>query len=238
MTSAAGGTDPAAGLLDTFLQVTGTSAPSDIALRTLTLHMLQHLAPRRFASRSLHLALTAGLERCADLPFTYDGSGAELEVGVDAFYLRRLAGLPSPAVELERFARALARLQSEGEGLYAWLLGEQVGRFHPEVKLRLGDRPFRTPRLHDGYYLTHLVLLDTDYFARPVSHPDASAWADALLDLGDWLVRRPNADLLGEVVITLKALGRDVRALMQQVHVSEPDDHHSLATLLLAHAAE
>lgn len=228
--------------LATFLAVTDTARPEDVALRALTLHMFEHVAPRAFAARALGPLQRDALERCARIDYGFDRGldAARLQAGLDAWLCRHLRGLPHAPPDPQALRTALRWLSEDDHLLYAWPLGEIAARCGVDVRVHVPPRPFvHGPRLHDAYYLTHLVLLDTDYFARPLSHPDAAEWGDALLRYVPWLQKRPDDDLAGEVVLCLKVMGLDTpaaRALVEHAPVS--DDAHTQATVLLALAAE
>lgn len=221
-------------LLDDFLAATAGGDTESIPLRALTLHMLQHLAPTLFARRGLTIALKEALERCADVPMVLTGSGGELEEGLDCWYLRTIRGLEAPAPNREKLAEALRRINDDGEGLYAWLLGEMAARAGVDVRVPFGERPFRDEQTQDAYFLTHEVMLQSDYFAKKIRVFDASP----LIALVPWLEEEPDADLIGEVAACLKFLGADTTAVMKLVAQAEAFDAHSTATLLLAQSAE
>lgn len=228
--------------LDTFLAATDTDRPGDLALRALTLHMFEHLAPKAFAARALEGPQRLALERCATLDCGFSGAleADRLEAGIDAWYCRHLKGLPHPAPDRDALRTALQWLADDDQLLYAWLLGEQAARCGLDVRVEVGRRPFlHVSRLHDAYFLTHLVMLDTDYFAKPLTHPEAKDWGDALLELVPWLTRKPNDDLAGEVALCLRVMGRDTPAARALVERAGPTpDAHAQATVLLAHSVE
>lgn len=229
--------------LEHFLALTAGPADDQVVLRALVLHMLRHRAPRLFAARALGPVLHAALEACAHVPFALEGTpeGDPLQDAVDAWYLRHVYRLPHAPPDRDAFATALRALADDDQLLYAWLLGELGARCGLDVRVPLDrPRPFlNVSRLHDGYWLTHLVLLDTEYLARPVSHPDAADWADALAGFVPWLARHPNLDLAGEVALCLDVLGRDASAALRLVQAAPPgDDPHEVATGLLALSGE
>ena len=113
-------------------------------------------------------------------------------------------------------------------------LGQQAARCGLEV--RVVETPRHVSLVHEAYWLTHLVLLESDYFARPIQRDD---WADALEKLVPWLLVNPHADLAGEVAFCLRFLGRDARALFPTfAPVRESRTNHEMATALLALSAE
>ena len=229
--------------LDTFLAATAGDAPTDVALRTLTLQMLRALAPRLFAQRGLAPHLQAALERCHRVGYGFPGTLDPdlLQAGIDAWFCRHLHGLPHPPPERVALEAALRELAAADQLLYAWLLGEIAARCGVDVRLPMdGPRPFlRVSRTHDAYFVTHLVLLASDYVARPVSAAQAAEWADALTEYVPWLHRNPNLDLAGEVAFCLRFLGRDAASLLSLVEAApHSDDPHTQATALLALSVE
>ena len=223
-----------------FLNATADDSAESIALRTLTLHMLSHLAPRLFAERNLATAQQAALARCASVDCGFDRplDADRIQAGVDAWYCRHLEGLlhAPPATYLLRTA---LEWLADDQLIFAWLIGEQAARCGLDVRVPVGNRPFAHSRLHHAYWLTHLVMLDTDYFARPLTSPDANAWADELASLVPWLEQQPNDDLAGEVAFCLHFMGRDARAAIALVEQAAPTaDAHAQATVLLALSAE
>lgn len=228
--------------LATFLAATDTGRPEDVALRALTLHVLEHVAPAAFAARGLAAVQRDALQRCAGVGYGFDEAlePDRLQAGLDAWLCRHLKALPHPPPDAAALRTALQWLAEEELLLYAWLLGELAARCGVDVRLAVPPRPFRHgPRLHDTYYLTHLVLLATDYCARPLTHADGGAWGDALLAAVPWLEQEPNEDLAGEVALCLRFMRRatpEVLALVEQAGVS--DDPHTQATVLLALSVE
>lgn len=229
-------------LLARFLEVTRGDDAEAIALRTLTLHMLAHGAPGFFAEHHLGPELTRALERCSTVGYGFDEQVLvedRLQAGIDVWLCRQLHGLPHPPPERAALRRALTWLLDESP-LYAWLLGELAARLGVDERVIVGrERPFaHVSRLHHAYFLTHLVLLDTDYFARRVTHPRAADWADELAQLVPWLEKKPNADLAGEVAFCLAVLGRDPAAARALIASEQPDEPHTVAAVLLGLVVE
>ncbi|MDP1823144.1 MAG: hypothetical protein Q8L48_07880 [Archangium sp.] len=212
----------------------------DWPLLALTLHMLEHLAPRLFEQLGLGALQREALEQCQAVAYDFSGDADRLQAGVDAWYCRHLKGLPHPPPDGDALRRALRALAEDDQLIYAWLIGEQAARCGLDVRVDVGPRPFmHGSRLHDAYWVTHLVMLGSDYFARPLTHPDAQAWGDALTALIPWLEQNPNADLAGEVAFCLRFLRRDASAaldLLQRAPATE--DPHAQATALLALSVE
>ncbi|MFZ5444954.1 MAG: DUF6895 family protein [Myxococcota bacterium] len=229
-------------LLAQLLALTGGGDAESIALRTLSLHMLGGHAPRFFARHGLDRELRAALERCREVSYGFDEPGRtedRLQAGLDAWLCRALHGLPHPPPDRAALRDALAWLADESP-IYAWLLGELAARLGVDERVPFAsERPFaHVSRLVDAYFLTHLVLLDTDYLARPASHPQAARWADELEQLVPWLAQEPNADLAGEVAFSLHSLGRDPSAARALFATETSDDPHTVATMLLGLVGE
>lgn len=229
--------------LDTFLSATDSDDPHHVALRALTLHMLAGLAPRLFTQRDLAKVQQAALEKCASVPLGLSEPVDEeaLQSGIDAWFCRHVRGLPHTPPNREALRAAFDALVENDLLIYAWLLGEIAARCGVDARVPVPKaRPYiGASRLHDTYWLTHLVMLDTDYFAKPVKHRDASDWADALESSGHWLQRQPNDDLAGEVALCLRVLGRDATlALSLFRDHAPPEDPHAQATALLALSVE
>lgn len=225
-----------------FLKATDSTEPEAVALRALTLHMLRHLAPRLFAEHQLAALQTEALARCADVPFDFDAEDPDvLQAGIDAWFCRHVAGLPHPKPDADKLRARLQALDDDGLLIYAWLLGEIAARCGVDVRVPLlKPRPYAgTSRLHDTYWLTHLPMLHSDYFAKPLTHPQKNEWADALAAAVPWLQRQPNDDLAGEVALCLRVLGRDATAALKLFSDhAPPDDAHAQATALLALSVE
>lgn len=189
-----------------------TTEPTDElrALRPLTLHMLEGLAPGFFAKHALKQTLDDALAAAADVPM---GIGhvhdpEVVQARIDAWYLRTLRGLPQEGPAPRTVLQVLQRLHESGDVIYAWLLGELAAKAGVDARLEFAERPFRgESRVTDLYWVTHLVLLDTDYFARPLSHPEASAWLAALLAGAPWAIANRLWDLAGELVFCLAFAG-------------------------------
>ncbi|MDP3156576.1 MAG: hypothetical protein Q8N23_28145 [Archangium sp.] len=183
--------------------------------------------------------LSASLKDCERVTYSFENAD-RLQAGVDAWYCRHLAGLPHAPPDAAELRAALQWLADDDQLIYAWLIGEQANRCGLEVRVKLDEpRPLQEHPLHDAYWLTHLVLLDSDYLARPLSHPDAPAWGDELAQLVPWLLREPNLDLAGEVALCLRFMGRDAGPLLNLLERAGPGvDAHQQATALLALSAE
>jgi hypothetical protein len=246
----------AARALDAFLRLTDDATDEHRALRPLALHMLAGLAPRFFKKHRLQETLDASLEAAAAVPM---GLGhvhdpEVLQARVDAWYLRRLRGLPQDAPAAATVRQVLHRLNDTDQVLFSWLLGELAAKAGIDARLTFPDRPYRgASRLHDLYWVTHQVLLDTDYFLRPLAHPDAGAWTACLLAGAPGVLARRELDVAGELAFCLAFAG-EVHAAALDALVAllrdaleadgstseapgEPPSAHATATALLAFAA-
>jgi D-amino peptidase len=241
--------------LDAFLRLTADVSDESRALRPLTLHMLEGLAPRFFQKHRVQKPLDAALESAASVPM---GIGHVhdpdvLQARVDAWYLRRLRGLPQEGPAPDTVRQVLHRLNDTDQVLFSWLLGELAARAGIDARLTFPDRPYRgASRLHDLYWLTHLVLLDTDYFARPLSSPDAGQWVACLLAGAAGVIARKEFDVAGELAFCLASAGEvhaaAVDALLALLRDEQrpdgalsdepggPPSAHATATALLAFA--
>lgn len=223
--------------LAALLRATDDDSAEHVTLRGLTFHMLEGVAPRFYSERGLEPLHLETLERCRHVTYGFETltDPDRAQAGVDAWYLRHVKGLPHPPPDRHVFAALLQRLNDEGNAIYAWLLGELGARCGLDVRLPFGRTDFKTSRLHEAYWLTHLVMLDSDYFARPLRHGDSDTWADAIAELVPWLTRKPNADLAGEVALCLQFLKRPeaiaARALIDATP-AEGDAHQQAAVLL------
>lgn len=248
--------DKAKRALAAFLALTADDGDESRALKPLTLHMLEGMAPRFFARHALGPMLSEALEAAAAVPMGLGHlrDADVLQARVDAWYLRTLRGLPHDGPEARTVRQVLERLRAEDDVIYAWLLGELAARAGIDVRLDFPERPFRgQARLHDLYWVAHLVLLDTDYFAHPLRHPDASGWLAALLAGAPGVIARQEWDLAGELVACLAFGGEPHAAAVDALLASlaegqQPDgalregaglepNAHATATGLLAFAA-
>jgi D-amino peptidase len=225
--------------LHRFLDSCSDDSPKSIALRALTLHMLEHLAPRFFSDEGLHSVQRLALERCANVGYGLDDdplNAERIEAGVDVWYCRHLKGLahmpPNPAL----LKKALVQFAEGSDLIYAWLIGEQAARCGVDVRITIRPRPFRgLSFIHDAYWMTHLVMLATDYFARPLVHADADEWGEALQNIVSVLADHPNDDLAGEVAFCLNFMKRPSALVLDSS--AKPENAHTQATLLLAFAS-
>lgn len=233
--------------LRAFLSLTEGASDGSRALRALTLHMLEGHAPRAFARRELGPTLEAAVAALAEVPLALP-AGLPPDEGmarVDAWYVRRERGLPHAPLEPHVLRAYLEHLDGEGDGLYAWLLGEMAATCGLDVRLSIPERAFRdASRLVDLYWLTHLYLLDTRYLRHPPSNPGATGWTEELLVATPWVVEQGNVDLAAELAFCLQCDGEagggaheSLLALIAEHQQPEGDlggDDHATAGALLA----
>lgn len=190
---------------------TGATASWQRSDRALTLHMLSHLAPALFAKQKLRPVLDESLRSLAAIPRTFEPGlhPAEAMSRVDAAYLERLYGITASPPLDEPALRTLLFIGSFHHGrTWAWLLGELATRAGHAARVvsrpALGAEPDRTEEL---YLLTHLFMLETDYFAKPL--PSQLLWAETerLLLAAPWTLEHRSVDLAAELCICLRAAG-------------------------------
>jgi D-amino peptidase len=183
-----------------------------IADRALTLHMLRGLAPTFFAQQGLQIEWELALRDMRSVPASFppELSLDQAMSRLDALYLLRLHGQPMPPFEGTQLANFIEAIDSPTGDLAAWLMGEQARLLGVTAGPRWSERfPFiESDWLLHLYFVTHLFMLDSDYFARPVS---ASTHSEELAHLERALppLRQGRRwDLLGEAQLCLAACGR------------------------------
>lgn len=181
--------------LAAFLRAMGGPASYQRAEKALTLHMLEHLAPRYFAERKLKPVLDAALEALLKVPSHFGPTvdADESMARVDALYLRVIRGLRPRVFDQAQLKRACAQAGEEEGPLWAWLMGELAA----PLGVAAPAEPWPLNRTLRLYYLTHVVLIDTQYLAKP-----AKPEPELLLALPD-LIARKEWDLLAECVMCL-----------------------------------
>jgi hypothetical protein len=200
--------------------------------------MLEAHAPGFFAEARLHLELQAALDQLQRLPLELDASLTEPQAmaRADARWLLELRGRGVPPLDRARARECLDRVEREASSLHAWLLGALIG---------VERRYVPVGPVHDLYWQTHRVLLDTDYLARPPSPQvgDAlEALEGALPTLWEW--REP--DILGEALFCLQRGGRELSGHVERFAELQAEDGtfaadaHATAVglLVLAHHGE
>src|SRR5262249_36245239 len=138
--------------------------------RALTLHMLSGHAPRFFAAEGVGPALEASVRALAEVPTDFPPGieATEAMARLDAIYVQHERGAGGARLDdaaLTRYIRSIA----ESDPVFAWLLGELAAQIGGTQPLVLERRPLRhAARIADLYWLTHLFLLETRYFRRPL----------------------------------------------------------------------
>ncbi len=226
--------------LHTFLAATDSADVEHVALRALTLHMLRGLVPSFFAEQNLAPVYDEALERCGRVPWRYDGTSDQLQAIIDAWFCRYMRGLPHPQPEPEQLHAAFRAMREQDELIYAWLLGEIAARCGVDVRVRVPERLYRrSSKLIDGYWVTHLVLLGTDYFDRPATEQQTAAWVRELRRVEQFVLADGNLDLMGEVAFCLRFLKHDASALLEVLRAAPvATEPHEQACALLALSAE
>jgi hypothetical protein len=181
----------------------------------LVLHMLEGHAPRFFAEQGLGPELSTALDALDAVP-TQLAAGLnadEAMLRADARYLKGLRRRTVPPLDEAAARQCLAHVGATEGSLHAWLIGALVGVKVPYVS---------QSRYHDLYWLTHRVLLGTDYLQRPAQHltEELAALEQAL----DSLWQPELADLLGEVLFCLQRAGRDVSAAVERFSLNQRAD--------------
>ncbi|MFT3706980.1 MAG: hypothetical protein QM817_04855 [Archangium sp.] len=227
-----------------FLAATDDPSAMHITLRALVFHILEAVAPKFYSARGVAPLHQRSLEQCKDVPYLFDVKEDEdadlIQTGIDAWYLRRARGLPHTPPDRQKLRATLEALRARGDVIYTWLLGELAAHAGVDVRLKFDRSDFKVSRLVEGYYLTHLVMIDSVYFTRPLRHRDAAVWADVIAQMVPWLTRLPNPDLAGEVALCLTFMKRKEAAAARKLieHVEPGEDTHEQATMLIGLTAE
>jgi hypothetical protein len=223
--------------------------------RALTLQMLKGLAPRFFAKHALQAELDHALERLDELPATFE-VGLELDQAmsrVDALHLRKVNGLRVKTYDAEQLELYIAATLDTRGLLPAWLMSEQVKTLGVAAPVALPARfPFvESHWLMHVYFVTHLFMLDTDYFLRPAEPARFWEELDQLERAVKPLIDGQYWDLLAETELCLASCDRQSPAALSALRSAQQDDGswaergqdarqagHSTAACLIAVAAE
>ncbi|ATB30468.1 M55 family metallopeptidase [Melittangium boletus] len=232
--------------LEAFLASTAGTDDVSRALRALTLHMLEGHAPRVFSRWGLEPTLQTAGAALAEISLSLPVGLApeEAMARIDAWFVRRERGFSTAPLAPSSLRAYLERAGGEGQGLYAWLLGEMVAACGIDVRLSIPERAYRdVSRVADLYWLTHLYLLDSRYLRIPVRSPDAVAWTEELLAAAPWVREQGLVDLAAEVVFCLQCVeesGGGAHASLLSLLIERQDargglgDAHATAAALLA----
>jgi D-amino peptidase len=205
-------------VLDFFLGHTNGPAHWERALRALTLFMVRGHAPGFYAQHKLDRVFTTAVRRLDGIPRDLPAGLAAIDAmsRLDASWVEWAEG-KKPALPAAEEARAFLAAVRERDGLlWAWVMSELAVQLGLDCKLTLEKpRPLREVSAdEDLYWVTHLVLLETRYFSRPVGKGAFSEEAKELaLAVGPALAVK-EFDLLGELAFCLQALGADFEPAM------------------------
>jgi D-amino peptidase len=209
--------------LESFLEQTH-DGEQELALRALTLHMLEGHAPRFFAAQQLGPVLDASVAALRVQPFDAPHDEQLMMARLDAVYVLRERGRKAEvdAGELQRcIAQVFAR-----DPIWGWLLGELAHQLGLPGRVTLADpRPFRrTHRLADLYWLTHLFLLETRYLHRPLPRPGFEAMTEEVLLAAPSAVAQGELDVAAELAFCMVVAGE----------ANAPEHEHVLSALSAA----
>lgn len=145
----------------------------DIATFALTLHMLQHHAPRFCAAHVTEATLTTALARLDDISTDFGRSAPDaldwnaVQARVDALYLRCIRGLPVPAFDVVGLRTAIAAMSTQSP-VGGWLLAALARPLGVEVAV---DDDVTDDEVLECYRATHIVLLAGRYLSGDASAP-------------------------------------------------------------------
>ncbi len=196
--------------LDAFLRLTDKATEFSVALRALVLHISEFWAPGAFTRLQMRPLLDRALHALAEIPTVFSPAVAPADgmSRIDAWFILAQRGLSVVAPGRDELSAYLVHLDTRGNALHAWLLGEMAAHLGMDVRLQYPDRMFRgRSRLWDLYWLTHEFFLATDYMRRPDA---VETWASQLEELtfaAPWLIAAGHADLAAEVVLCMQMAG-------------------------------
>lgn len=180
-----------------------TNDDDDIATFALTLHMLQHHAPRFFAEHVGEAALQAALSRLDDISTTFSVDGeldwGALQARVDALYLRCIRGLPVPAFDVDELRAAIAAMSALSP-VGGWLLAALAQPLGVDV--HVADTV--DDKILECYRATHVVLLAGRYFQQEAVV--SSSTVEQIVAAGAMAFDRGRWDLLAECAFCLQTL--------------------------------
>lgn len=218
-------------LLTAFFKITASDTERMLALRALTLHMIEGLAPKVYAQYKLkkHFEETLVPLKKIDFSFNEHLPAEEAMARVDTFYLLHIRDLKYIKPLEEDLINYINYVSEHGSTIYAWLLGELAATCGFKTRLNFGIRPFKAeyPTL-DIYWITHQMLITTRYFQKPLS---TLGWTDRINDLlkaTPWLIEEEKVDIGGEVAFCLQAAKKhatdEYKALIEFINENiQPD---------------
>lgn len=173
----------------------------DVTTFALTLHMLQHHAPRFFAAhvhddtfRSALAALDA-----VDTAFPEGLSWEDAQARLDALYVRHLRGITLPTFDVDGLRTTVAHMAGLSP-VGGWLLAQLALPLGVVVEVVDGV----DDDVLEFYRATHVVLLSGQYFQRPAV---VSSSVVATIEIGGaFAFDRSRWDLLAECVFCLQTL--------------------------------
>ena len=115
------------------------------ALRALVLHMLEHHAPQVFAELGLDLRLAEAIADLADLPAALDPDLPlpTAMARIDACFVRFERSAGGPTLDAAELGVLLWQLESYGDDIHVFILGEMAALIGIETCSPLGDLPYR-----------------------------------------------------------------------------------------------
>ncbi len=197
--------------LDAFLLLTSTSSEENSSLRALVFHMLEGHAPGFFRRCSLATLLNSAMKGLQPLSIELPENlpADDGMARIDAWYLRRLRGYPHPDPDPACLERYLRSLEARGEPLHGWIIqwmcqdvGVRTANFNREWEHRGGSL------IHDLYWVTHLVLLETRYLSRPLKPGTLPRLEEELFRACHYARARRHIDVAAELAICLQVVGR------------------------------
>jgi len=219
--------------------------------RALTFHMLEHLAPRFFRQERLaderDRALAELEQVSGDFPVELDED--EAMARLDALYLRKVRGLALKRFDEPGLARWI-RERVDEHPVHAWLMQLLAGELGLSLPPPLPTRyPFRqlAPVAH-FYMLTHEVMVDTRYYARPFTLAGGAWVLDELAQALPKVIAEREWDITAEIAFTLRFCGRPAPGALEALQAaqrpdgtvlegaSEREQAHAAATSLLVFA--
>ncbi len=178
--------------------------------------MLEFLAPRFFAEQALAASSKVAMASVTALSTAFgpELDGDEAMARLDGLYLRAVRGLPVESFDEEGLRRCLLGLEVREGSLWRWLMGELASKVGVREVVFAFPPAFSQGSMMHLYYLTHVVLIETDYLMKPVG----SALCGELAQLEAALIPLIHAeswDLLSQCVMCLN------RARKPAVHATK-----------------
>jgi D-amino peptidase len=195
----------------------------ELALRALTLHMLEGHAPAFFAEQRLLPVLEATVAALEVGRFDEPSDPGLMMSRLDALYVLRERGHAAP-VDDAALERCIAEV-FERDATWGWLLGELAHQLKLPGRIAIAPRPFRqTDRVEDLYWLTHLFLLETRYLRRPLPREGFEAMTEELLLAVPFVLAQGEMDLAAELAFCLAAAHEDRSPLLAALAQAQASD--------------